>query len=107
VTHIRIGFTSGGKQMRSQLSKDQIKAVVEEIHQTQFIRTMRSHPWVPEDGAYDFEDHGTRLFIHEGFAYYIASKTWVEDQIANKRLPEWMRAPWGSYPELPPKPPKK
>lgn len=81
--------------------------VIDGIHSKQFVRTMKTHPWVTEDGPYDYQDHLTRLFIHQGFAYLVASKSWVEDQVANKRLPEWMQAPWGTYPNLPAKPPKK
>jgi hypothetical protein len=60
-----------------------------------------------EDGAYDEQSTLSRKFIYEGFNYLIATKMWVDDQVANKRLPEWMQAPWGTYPDMPPKPPKK
>lgn len=59
------------------------------------------------DGAYDEEETKSRRFIHGGFCYLVASKMWVEDEVGNKKLPEWMQAPWGTYPDLPPKPPKK
>ena len=93
--------------MGYQLSEAEIKEIVDNIHETQYIRTTKTHAWVTEDGAYDFGDHCTRMFIHNGFSYLVASKMWVDDEVANKRLPEWMQKPWGTYPELPPKPAKK
>lgn len=90
-----------------QLTQEQITSIIEEIKSTQYVRDRSSHPWVTEDGVYDDEYYLTRNFIWNGFCYYTASKMWVDDQEANKRLHEWMRAPWGSYPSMPPKPPKK
>lgn len=51
------------------------------------------------DGAYDISKTNTRVFIHNEFAYLIASKMWVESE-GRDRLPEWMQVPWGSYPDL-------
>lgn len=90
-----------------QLTQEQIMSIIEDIKATQYIRDRSSHAWVKEDGAYDDEYYLTRNFIWNGFCYLTASKMWVEDSVANLRLPEWMRAPWGSYPSMPPKPPKK
>ena len=91
----------------TQLTPEQIKEVLDDIYATQYIRTQQTHKWVTEDGAYDYSEHQIRLFIHKGFAYRMASRMWVEDEVQNLRLDPWMRAPWGTYPELPPKPPKK
>lgn len=93
--------------MREQLDNVSMQSIIKYIEETQPIRTYKSHPWVIENGAYDYDDHHTRLFIYNGFSYMVASKTWVDDQVANKRLPLWMQKPWGTYPNLPPKPPKK
>lgn len=93
--------------MTRQLSQQQIKDTIDVIKETQYVRSMKSHPWVTEDGVYEHEEHSLRLFMWNGFAYYSASRMWVEDQVQNKRLPEWMREPWGTYPTLPAKPPKK
>ena len=90
-----------------QLDQEQIIAIIEEINTTQFVRSRYSHAWVTEDGAYDDQNGLARNFIWNGFCYYTASKSWVENQEANQRLPEWMRAPWGSYPALPTRPAKK
>lgn len=88
--------------------KDDLKQqIIDEIRDTHYIRKTKTHPWVLEDGPYDYNDHLTRLFIWNGFAYLVASKLWVDDEVANKRLPPWMQAPWGTYPNLPAKPPKK
>lgn len=89
-----------------QLTQEQIAAVIENIKANQYIRDRTSHAWVP-DGAYDYGAHCLRMFIWNGFCYLSAAKMWVDDQEKNKRLPEWMQVPWGSYPELPAKPPKK
>lgn len=90
-----------------QLDHDQIAAIVEEIKATQFVRARYTHPWVTEDGAYDDESGSARNFFWNRFCYYTASRSWVENQEANQRLPEWMRAPWGSYPTQPTRPAKK
>lgn len=44
-----------------------------------------------------------REFIHQGKIKYTAMKAWVEDPVHNSRLPQFMQAPWGTYPNLPPK----
>ena len=93
--------------MGYQLSEKEVSDIIAEIKNTQYIRTTKTHPWVTEDGAYDYTDHCTRMFIYNGFSYLVASKMWVDDEVGNKRLPEWMQKPWGTYPNLPPKPPKK
>ena len=59
-----------------------------------------------EDGAYDDLKSKTRYFIYGGFHYYVISKMWIEDEVGNKRLDPWEQAPWGTYPDIPPKPPK-
>lgn len=92
--------------MPQQLDDLQIQSIIEEIKSTQYIRDRKSHPYVP-DGAYDYLEHCTRMFFYNGFCYLVASKMWVDDDVHNKRLPEWMQKPWGTYPTLPPKPPKK
>jgi hypothetical protein len=89
------------------MNQQEVDTIIQELLATQYIRTSKSHPWVVVDGPYDFEDHQTRMFIYNGFSYIVAAKMWVEDKEGCKRLPEWMQVPWGSYPNLPPKPPKK
>lgn len=93
--------------MPNQLSEKQIQEIIQHLHNTTQIRSTKNYPWVTEDGAYDSTDQRSRFFIYNGFGYYIISKSWVEDPVQNQRLEEWMRAPWGVYPDLPPKPPKK
>lgn len=90
-----------------QLTKREITDITEEIKKNQYVRSMKTHPWVLEDGVYEHHDHALRVFIWSGFGYMVASRSWIEDPIANKRLPTWMQAPWDTYPPLPPKPPKK
>lgn len=91
----------------NKLTSDQVAAIIEDIKANQAIRNMKSHPWVTEDGAYDHEEYSLRVFIWNGFCYLTANRGWVEDPVANQRLPEWMRKPWNFYTPLPPKPPKK
>ena len=54
-----------------------------------------------------FEDNKTnvRELYVDGVCFQLVSKTWVDDTGDNK--PPIAVAPWGSYPEIPPKPPKK
>lgn len=93
----------------TQLTKQHIQSIADAIAEQGVARpeSTKSHAWVLEDGVYDHHEYNLRLFIWNGFAYYIATATWVDDPVANQRLPEWMRLPWGHYPSLPPKPPKK
>lgn len=89
------------------MTPQQKSEIIDWIKANQYIRISKTHGWVTEDGAYDTSTCKTRMFIYNGFAYLVASKLWVDDVVANKRLPEWMQKPWGSYPDIPPKPPKK
>lgn len=70
------------------------------------VPSFRMYKHAP-NGVYDYSDHQTRVFVYEGFGFMVAAKSWVEDQVANKRLPIWMREPWNSYPDMPAKPAKK
>lgn len=65
-----------------------------------------SHRWVTDSGCYDDNVLSLRTFVYNGIACYYASKMWVDDPIQNKRLPEFMQLPWGTYPDMPIKPPK-
>lgn len=56
------------------------------------------------DGAYDMKKFCMRYFIVKGFPFLCASREWVNDPVANQRLPEWMRAPWDTYPDIPARP---
>lgn len=57
-----------------------------------------SHKNVP-NGIYDDVKSKTRFFIYNEFAYYIISKMWVDGDTS--RLDDWMKEPWGTYPQLP------
>jgi hypothetical protein len=90
-----------------QLSDEQIKEITAECLEKRpgpEITLWYKH--VP-DGAYDDLETRCRKFIARGFCYLVATSDWVNDPVANLRLPEWMREPWLTYPDLPPKPPKK
>lgn len=69
-----------------------------------------NYKWVNENGVYDITHQYLdnkfymREFIYGGKIIHTAMRSWVEDPVANQRLPEWMREPWGTYPDLPPKP---
>ena len=88
-----------------QLSREEI----EEIAATYKDRTyvVPSHPWVQEDGVYEEEKPYLRWFIWKQFAYSVVSKLWIEHPEESKRLKGWQTAPWGTFPRLPAKPPKK
>ena len=62
-------------------------------------------PWVP-DGTYDYKDYCVRYVIVNGNATTVLSKMWVESG-PPKELPLELHQPWGSFPDFPPKPPKK
>jgi len=70
------------------------------------VPSFRMYKHAP-NGVYDYSDHQTRVFVYEGFGFMIATRTWVEDPVANIQLPVWMREPWNAYPDMPPKPAKK
>lgn len=65
----------------------------------------KSFKWVP-DGVYDYQEYMVRYLIKDGGYIWCASKQWV-DQGGPTDLPPEHRTPWGSFPDFPPKPPKK
>lgn len=90
-----------------QLSSDKIQCIVEGIKANLYVRRIPSHTWIAEAGAFDDDHTKVRMFIWDKFCYYCISKMWIEDPIQNISLDDWMKVPWGTYPNLPPKPPKK
>lgn len=92
--------------MSQQLTKEEIDVIIEGIKATQPIRTLKNASWVIDDGAYEDISTHSRVFVYDRFVYIVASQMWIENPVENMRLPEWLRAPWGSYPPFPPKPPK-
>ena len=97
-----------------QLSSDKIEAIYREYRSQVANPANRiNYRWVSESGVYDVcheflgNVYRIREFVYKGRICYIANKEWVEDLIQSQRLPDWMRAPWGTYPDLPPKPPKE
>lgn len=54
------------------------------------------------NGAYDDVKGKSRLFIYDGFAYIIISKMWIEEG-SHSTFEDWMKEPWGTYPDLPKK----
>ena len=67
--------------------------------------SFKQFAWVP-DGTYDYHEYLVRYVIRDGNATTVMSKMWVDggpmDDIA-----EELQQPWGSFPDFPPKPPKK
>ena len=61
--------------------------------------------WVP-DGTYDYTEYLVRYVIVDSNPKTVISKEWV-DEGGHDTLPKELRQPWGSYPDFPPKPPKK
>lgn len=61
--------------------------------------------WVP-DGTYDYSEYLVRYVIVDSNPKTVISKDWV-DKGGHDTLPKELRQPWGSFPDFPPKPPKK
>ena len=61
--------------------------------------------WVP-DGTYDYQEYLCRYTIVDGNATVVISKMWVDIGGPNDVSLE-LKQPWGSFPDFPPKPPKK
>lgn len=61
--------------------------------------------WVP-DGTYDYQEYLCRYIIVDGNATVVISKMWVDIGGPNNVSLE-LKQPWGSFPDFPPKPPKK
>lgn len=90
-----------------QLSEDHIREIGAECLESRPERKITLPYKHVADGAYDELETRLRKFVYGGFCYLVATSDWVNDSVANKRLPEWMQEPWLTYPDMPPKPPKK
>jgi hypothetical protein len=67
--------------------------------------SFKQFSWVP-DGTYDYENNLVRYVIVEGNAKTSITKMWI-DQGGPPTLPKELRQSWGTFPNFPPKPPKK
>jgi hypothetical protein len=67
----------------------------------------KQFPWVP-NGIYDHRDFNVRYAIKDGCnkSERAISKMWV-DQGGPDDVSLDLKQPWGTYPDMPPKPPKK
>lgn len=65
----------------------------------------RMFPWVP-DGTYDFSTYNVRYVVRDGMPKIVISRMWV-DQGGPSDVESELKQPWGSFPDFPPKPPKK
>ena len=61
--------------------------------------------WVP-DGTYDYSEFLVRYVVVSGNATKVICKDWV-DRGGPKDVNQSLKVKWGSYPDFPPKPPKK
>ena len=61
--------------------------------------------WVP-DGIYDHQSLLIRYMLVDGMPKYVMVKSWVDIGGPNE-IPEELKRPWGSFPDMPPKPDKK
>ncbi len=59
-------------------------------------------PWV-EDGIYDYLAHNVRHRIKNGNPTHSLTKMWVDQGVPEHLISE-LKQPWGSFPDLPPKP---
>lgn len=62
-------------------------------------------PWVP-DGTYDYTGYWIRYVIVDGMPTTTITMMWV-NQGGPADVPEELKRPWGSFPDMPPKPEKK
>ena len=62
----------------------------------------KTHPWA-EDGIYDHQKFLTRYWVKEGRAVEVASLLWIQSDRASELSPA-MQVPWGTYPDMPPRP---
>lgn len=62
--------------------------------------------WVDHDGIYDHKEFLVRYHIVHGNPHVVISKMWLDAGGPADVSQEYL-LPWGSYPDLPPKPPKK
>jgi len=61
--------------------------------------------WVP-DGTYDYTEYLLRYVIVDGNPKTVISKQWIDEGGPELIAPE-LRQPWNTFPDFPPKPPKK
>jgi hypothetical protein len=61
--------------------------------------------WVP-DGTYDYSEFLVRYVIVNGNPIIVINKEWV-DKGGPTDVSDELRQPWGSFPDMPPKPSKK
>lgn len=66
--------------------------------------SFRMFGWV-SDGTYDKQDYLVRYHVIDGMPKTVISKGWI-DNGGPADVDPAMRLPWGSYPDMPPKPPK-
>lgn len=60
--------------------------------------------WAP-DGIYDYTEYLTRYVVVNGNPTIVINKEWIE-RGAPEHLTEDLKQPWGSFPDIPPKPKK-
>lgn len=61
--------------------------------------------WVP-DGTYDSSDYLVRYVLADGNATTVISMMWVNEG-GPAEVDDSLKVSWGSFPDFPPKPPKK
>jgi hypothetical protein len=61
--------------------------------------------WVP-DGTYDYNEFLVRYVIVDCNPTIVISKEWIDKGGPPTESPD-LKRPWGTYPDFPPKPPKK
>ena len=61
--------------------------------------------WVT-DGTYDYNEFLCRYVIVNGNPIIVIAKQWVDSGGPND-VSEELKQPWGSFPDMPPKPSKK
>lgn len=66
--------------------------------------TFKMFSWVP-DGTYDYDNFLTRYVLVNGNPTIVINKDWL-DHGGPKEVSVELKKPWGTFPNIPPKPPK-
>ena len=64
--------------------------------------TRKQFGWV-SDGIYDHSMYEVRYEVVQGYVMTTISKMWLDNGGPEDATPE-LKLPWGSYPDVPPKP---
>jgi hypothetical protein len=76
--------------------------VVDDIVPNPNRHIRKNFHWVP-DGIYDYSRYECRYLVKDGYHHVVITKLWL-DNGGPDDVSQELRLPWGSYPDIPPKP---